>query len=135
MPKNGDLAYGQTSAGVDVPLLADTSNRLVGAPASNYDSDFVKADVFTKAQSITLSADGAVKATPGCFLGILCTASTSGEFKLLDGGSGGTIKVGDASNFVSMSAGDFIRLGFALEFATDIYLDINGTLTVNVFYT
>lgn len=133
--KNGDLAYGRTLSGDEVPILADTSNRLVLSPGQNFDSDFTKSDSFTKVQSSTVTASGTIKATPGFVAKVIIIATASGTFRLRDGGASGTIKFGEASNAVPTAAGTQYDFGGALEFATDIYFElVAGTLAVNVFY-
>lgn len=133
--ENGNAVYGKTSSGDYVPLLADTSNRLSMAPGGDYSSDFNKTDVFTKLQTITLSASGDIKATPGFIVSAYVVSSSSGTIRLRDGDSSGTIKFGDASTAVSVSAGDWIRFGGAVEFGTDIYFELaSGSASINFYY-
>lgn len=129
------LIHVQDSSGIDRPVRGTSAGQIELGSVAGADSTFDVQTVLQKCQSATVTADGTVKATPGFLLGVFIIATSSGTFVLRDGGSSGTIKLGEASNAVPTAAGTLLNFGCAIEFSTDIYFDlVSGSMAANIFY-
>lgn len=127
--------HGQDVGGINRVVRTSSAGELVIAAQAGDNTTFDVKSVLQIAQSATLSASGTVKATPGFVTSVLIVATASGTFRLRDGGSSGSILIGEASSAVPTAAGTLFQFGAAIEFATDIYFElVAGTLAANIFY-
>lgn len=107
-------------------LLVDLATKLAGEDLT---ADVMKVE--QRCSYLNLSADTAVKATAGRFLGFSCNSTTAGTVKFWDNIAGsGTIIINTFTPVVST----IYMFASSVYFDTGLYADIANTIDLTVFY-